>query len=87
MYFRFNKSVFSLGMIKKIPLHIQVQTKRLELGMKYQHQLAQKAGLSQSSISNFESGKNTNIGLDNFRRICVALDFYDWDLNLTGIQL
>ena len=74
-------------MNKPIPLHLQVKLKRVEMGFKRQADMALKAGLSQSSISLFESGKNTNIGIDNFRRICIALDFYDWDLNLTGAQL
>lgn len=91
MYVWFNKSEFAYPMNKKlvirIPLHVQVKIKRIELGMSDQLDLANKAGLSQSFISRFESGKHTNIGIDNFRRICVALDYYDWDLNLSGIQL
>lgn len=69
------------------PLHIQVKLKRIEVGMAEQADLATKAGLSQSLISRFESGKHTNIGIDNFRRICKALDYYDWDLNLLGIKM
>lgn len=69
-----------------LPLHVQFRNKRRELDIK-QSYLADKAGLDQGTVSRFESGKSTNIGLDTFRKLSRALDYYEWDLNLTGIQL
>lgn len=68
-----------------IPLHLQVRSKRRELNMS-QKELAVKSGLSVSIIEKFEQGSHTSITLETLRRMSLALDFYDWDLNLLGIQ-
>lgn len=73
-------------MIEIIPLHLQIRAKRREKNLS-QLQLSAQAQVSLNFISRLEQGRNSNMYLDNLRRISKALDYYDWDLNLSGIQL
>lgn len=73
-------------MNKRQPLYIQIRIKRMEAGLVLQAELAKKAGLSASLISRIESGKHQNIGIDVLRMISIALDYYEWDLNLSPPQ-
>lgn len=63
---------------------MQIRAKRREKNFS-QLTLSVKAQVSLNFISRLEQGRRTNMYLDNLRRISVALDFYDWDLNLSTV--
>ena len=69
-----------------IPLHLQIRAKRREKNFS-QLKLSIQAQVSLNFISRLEQGRNSNMYLDNLRRISIALDYYEWDLNLSGVQL
>lgn len=66
---------------EKLPLHLQIREKRLEKGWS-QMKLATQSTMSFAFIVRLETGRSTNMGVDNLRRLSQALDFYDWDLKI-----